>query len=296
VASDPSALHYDLYTFVNTTGIPQCVTVTINPGGCGASSFGLESNAYLGSFNPASICANYLGGYNDQITGTPATYSFTVPAGATFVIEAEEFIAGTGCASYTVTVGSCAISQPPNPPVVFSDVPPSQPFYPYIQCLTGHGIVNGYADGTFRPNAGVTRGQVAKIVATAADFSDKILPTQQTFSDVPASHPFWQWIERVAAHGVVSGYADGTFRPSDAVTRAQLAKIAANAAGYQEPVSSQTFSDVPLSHPFYAYIERMALHGGLNGYSDGTFRPGSGVTRGQTAKIVRNTFFPDCAL
>src|SRR5690349_3380532 len=50
----------------------------------------------------------------------------------------------------------------PTPCVIqFTDVPSSNPFYPYVRCLACRGIVSGYADGTFRPGAAVTRGQLA---------------------------------------------------------------------------------------------------------------------------------------
>jgi hypothetical protein len=74
-------------------------------------SFGLEAYAYLGIFNPASLCTNYAGSANTQITGL-VTYNFTVAAGQTFIVEAEEYIANTFCASYTVTVGNCATGRP----------------------------------------------------------------------------------------------------------------------------------------------------------------------------------------
>src|SRR4051794_30814366 len=69
--------------------------------------------------------------------------------------------------------------------ISFSDVPPNHPFYPYILCLTCNGIVSGYADGTFHPNAEVTRGQLAKILAQAAGLPDPVPTTRQTFEDVP---------------------------------------------------------------------------------------------------------------
>jgi S-layer family protein len=59
----------------------------------------------------------------------------------------------------------------------------------------------------------VTRGQLAKFVANAAGYTEAVPATRQTFSDVPASSPFWLYIAWVAAHGVVGGYSDGTFRP-----------------------------------------------------------------------------------
>lgn len=176
----------------------------------------------------------------------------------------------------------------------FTDLPITDPFYPYVRCLLDRGIISGYDDGTFRPGAEATRGQVAKMIANAAGITDPIPPGQQTFNDVPPSHTFWLFIERLATRNSISGYDDGTFRPANNVTRGQLAKIDANAAGFNEPVSGQTFSDIPPSHTFYLFIERLVARGVLGGYTDGTFRPGNAATRAQTSKIIANSFFPNC--
>ncbi|MGN6562246.1 MAG: S-layer homology domain-containing protein, partial [Thermomicrobiales bacterium] len=191
-------------------------------------------------------------------------------------------------ATPTAQPGSCQIS--------FSDVPSGSPFYSFVQCLACQNIVGGYADNTFRPGANVTRGQLAKFVANAAGYQDAIPANQQTFGDVPSTSPFWVFVERVAAHGVVGGYADGTFRPNNNVTRGQVAKFVSNAAGYQDaiPATRQTFADVPPGNPFWLFIERVAAHGVVGGYADNTFRPGNAVTRGQTAKFISNGFFPNC--
>ena len=181
-------------------------------------------------------------------------------------------------------------------PIQFSDVDANNPFYGFIRCLACRGIVSGYADGTYRPGNLVTRGQMAKFISNAAGYVDQIPPAQQTFSDVPPSNPFWLFIERAYLHGVVSGYADGTFRPGNTVTRGQAAKFVSNAAGYADviPPAQQTFSDVPPSQPFWVFVERAYLHGVISGYADGTFRPSNGVTRGQTAKFIANAFYPGC--
>jgi hypothetical protein len=211
----------------------------------------------------------------------------------------------------TVVLHSGGPCLPPTPtpcPVQFSDLPTSDPFYPFIRCLACRGVVAGYADGTFRPGASVTRGQVSKIVAAAAALGDPVPSTQQTFSDVPPSNPFWLWIERLAGREVISGYQCGGagepcdpqqrpyFRWGAALTRGQLAKIAANTVPWTDeiPPTQQTFADVPLTQPFWLAIERVVAHGVVSGYADGTFRPGAPVTRAQTAKIVANTFFLDC--
>jgi uncharacterized delta-60 repeat protein len=176
--------------------------------------------------------------------------------------------------------------------VTYSDVPPGSPFYSFVTCLANRGIIAGYADGTFRPGNPVTRGQLAKIVSNAAGYSEPV--TGQTFSDVPPGSPFYEFVERMARRGVIGGYADGTFRPGANATRGQISKIVSNAAGLNDAVTGQTFSDVPASNPFYPFIERMAAHGIIGGYADGTFRPSANATRGQVAKIGANAFFPNC--
>ena len=72
------------------------------------------------------------------------------------------------------------------------------------------GIVNGYSNGTFRPNANVTRGQLSKIVSNSAAFNDT--PTGQQFQDVPPTGPdstFYSYIYRLVIRGYISGYPCG---------------------------------------------------------------------------------------
>jgi hypothetical protein len=164
----------------------------------------------------------------------------------------------------------------------------------------------------FLPNASITRGQAAKIIAGAAGYSDIIPANQQSFVDVPPSSTFWVYVERVHMHGVISGYPCGGagepcpgtyYRPGANLTRGQLAKIATIAAGFNETPTGQSFVDVPPSNAFYVYVERAHIHNIISGYPCGGsgepcpgvyFRPGPNVTRGQASKIVAGTFFPGC--
>jgi S-layer homology domain len=166
------------------------------------------------------------------------------------------------------------------------DVSSSQWYYGYVTYLLNGGVVSGYADGTFRPNNSVTRGQVAKMVVLAFGFQ---LDTKagRHFSDVSVGHPEYSYIETAYNRGIMSGYADGTFKPEANVTRGQVAKIIARAAGWA-PVRSAnpTFTDVPAGSIFYGYVEAAYAHGLLSGYADGTFRPGNNVTRAQMCKTL----------
>jgi len=111
---------------------------------------------------------------------------------------------------------------PPSP--TFSDVPTTHTFYQYIETAAYEGLVSGYADGTFRPQNDVTRGQLSKIVVEAAGWQ-LVNPPTPTFSDVPTGHTFFQYVETAYDHGIITGYADGTFRPGNNATRGQISKI-----------------------------------------------------------------------
>jgi hypothetical protein len=224
------------------------------------------------------------------------------------VPTATETAAATRTATATAT--SC--------PVHFSDVPEGSTFYAYVRCLACRGIVSGYADNTFRPNNNVTRGQLSKIVSNSAGFNDP--QTAQLFEDVPPGSAFFDYIGRLASRGYMIGYQCGGvgelcippgnlpyFRPNNNATRGQISKIDSNAAGFSDPPAGQTFEDVPPGSTFYTYTERLAARSIMQGYPCGGtgepcnppvdrpyFRPNNNATRGQTAKIVSNTFFPGC--
>ena len=196
---------------------------------------------------------------------------------------------------------------------------PDSTFYPYVRCLACAGILGGYSDGTFRPGNNVTRAQLSKIVANSAGFSDP--HDTQTFEDVPTGNTFYIYIERMSSRGIIGGYSCGSvpeepcvapdnrpyFRPNNNATRGQISKIVALAAGYNDPAGDQLFEDVGPGSTFYLYVQQLAHRAILSGYPCGRegepcnppddrpyFRPGNKATRGQTAKIVSNTFFPTC--
>jgi hypothetical protein len=178
----------------------------------------------------------------------------------------------------TWTPGPCAVQ--------FSDVQPPDYFYTAVMYLACHGAISGYADGTFRPYNNTTRGQMYKIVVLAEGWEVQCPPIGH-FSDVPPGSPFYCYIETAYTHGIVNGYADGSFRPYNAITRAQLCKIIVQAEGWTlDCPQPGHFFDVPTNDTFYCYIETAYQQGIISGYSDGTFHPYNNATRGQISKIV----------
>jgi hypothetical protein len=216
-------------------------------------------------------------------SATPVAPSATAPAATATAVPPTAPAATSTPAGATVTPCSAR----------FSDVNAPDYFYAAVQYLGCRGVISGYGDGTFRPYNAVSRGQVVKIVVLGFGLA-AYTPARPTFSDVPATHPFYSYVETAAHLNIVSGYADGTFLPYANVTRGQIAKILISAAGIT-PVNpaTPTFRDVGRSSPFYGFVEAAAQQGILSGYTCGAgcleFRPGADATRGQVSKIVYNT-------
>jgi len=114
-------------------------------------------------------------------------------------------------------------------------------------------------------------------------------PCPATFSDVPASAPFYLYISSLFCRNIVDGYSDNTFHPNDNALRGLLAQWVVRARGWAlDTTGAPHFSDVATTDPLYPYIETAYGHGVLSGYSDGTFRPYTQVTRGQMSKMIVN--------
>ncbi len=94
-------------------------------------------------------------------------------------------------------------------------------------------------------------------------------------------------IEKWAGIGLVSGYADGTFKPGNAITRAEFTVIAYNAFEL-ETTSRKAFDDVKTSDWFYQPVSQMAAQGFISGYGDGSFKPNAPITRAEAAIILVN--------
>ena len=169
---------------------------------------------------------------------------------------------------------------------MFTDLPDSHWAYTHVSYLFCRHVVSGYADGTFRVNAESTRAQFAKMVTLAMNWSPFIRETP-TFSDVGPDNVFYGFVEAAHAAGILAGYEDGTFRPNNPVTRAQVAKMIVLAKLWDVPLPQvPTFSDVGSDNWAFRFVEVAYAHGIIGGYSDGTYRANLSVTRGQLSKML----------
>ncbi len=155
------------------------------------------------------------------------------------------------------------------------------------------------------------------LIAVLAANSSVLSPASrvQTYADVPTGSSFWPAVEQLSKMGVTTGYPCGGpgepcddlnrpyFRVGFPLTRKELAMMVSKAKGWSEVLVVQTFADVPPSHPAYAWIERVTLHGVMSGFSCGAvsnegekepcdlasrpyFRPDASVTREELAVAI----------
>lgn len=144
----------------------------------------------------------------------------------------------------------------------FSDVAKSHWAANYIGYMQQFGIITGYADGSFRPDASVTRAEFAAI----ASRFETLTEGTKSFSDVPGSHWAAKYINFAATRGWVNGYADGTFRPNNSITRAEVAAVTcrllernADQSYIRSHLSElRAFTDVSESHWAYWYTMEAA--------------------------------------
>ena len=166
----------------------------------------------------------------------------------------------------------------------FPDVKSSHYFYDAINSLVERKVINGFPDGTFKPNQSVTRGQAAKIIAGVLGLDTENV-SNPGFKDVTTANPYYGAIAALANAGIINGYTDGTYKPGEHVQRNHMAKIIANAFDL-EPTSGarNPFTDVHKN--YVGFVTALYENGVTTGSTATTFGGNTNVTRGQLAAFV----------
>lgn len=151
------------------------------------------------------------------------------------------------------------------------------------------GYIIGYPDDTVRPESNITRAEIATIFFRMLTDESRAEYWSQTndFTDVSRSDWFNNAISTLTNAGILSGYADGSFRPNESITRAELVKIAVAFYGSDAAVDAD-FNDTE-DHWADMFINAAYGLGFVNGYEDGSFRPDQAVTRAEAMKIINRT-------
>ena len=149
-----------------------------------------------------------------------------------------------------------------------------------------YAYVVGYSDGTVRPNANISRAEVATIFfrLLKKEVRDGNLTTENTFADVTDGQWHNKAISTMAKLDIVKGRRADSFDPDASITRAEFAAICARFN--TKPVeNSGSFSDIS-GHWAENEIERAAAFGWISGYPDGTFRPDARITRAEAMTMI----------
>ncbi|MBM7551685.1 C40 family peptidase [Thalassobacillus pellis] len=150
--------------------------------------------------------------------------------------------------------------------------------YGEIEYLSKKGIIDGNPNGTFSPEDEVTRAEVAKMLSESMNLNPS---GNNTFSDVSSSHWAYEFINAAAEKGYIEGYEDGTFRPDEAITRAEIAALFTRAFDLSGMNTAANFEDVSSSHWAYDEVYTLSANDITSGYKDDTFRPGKETTRAE---------------
>gem|GEM_PF-1361572 len=222
-----------------------------------------------------------------SFTYTPTT-RYLGPDSFTYRVSDGSATTGDLTASLIVEPPTCL---PPGP---FSDVPDSHAFCGAIVWMANDGITQGYADGSFKPTGAVTRQAMAAFLYRLDHPEGGAPPACEAkpLPDVPADSPFCGAIAWMVGEGITGGYADGTFRPTAAITRQAMASFLfklefGGGAPVPPCVLPAPFADVPVAHPFCGQIDWMAGEGIAGGYADGTFKPSAVITRQAMAAFLQ---------
>lgn len=164
----------------------------------------------------------------------------------------------------------------------FSDVDMSTEAGQAIGVLSELGILSGMGDGTFSPNAPLTRAQFAKIAVCIMGKTNEAVVTTDAFSDVKSTDWYSGYVNVVAKEGIITGYPDGSFGADESITYAQTITILIRLLGYDA-------SDVGHRWP-QGYVDKAKVLGVTDGVS---FSNNDAITREAASLFIYRTLFSD---
>ncbi|MEK7376085.1 MAG: S-layer homology domain-containing protein, partial [Candidatus Margulisiibacteriota bacterium] len=174
----------------------------------------------------------------------------------------------------------------------FNDVPDLYWAKDPISYMGTLAIVSGFPDGTFRPDAGLTRAEMVTLLVRAKNIR---LPeaVSNVFKDVESSHWAAHYIKVSVDEKIAKGYPDATFSPAGRLTRAEAVAIITRFAGIsdEEPVIIPPFLDVPLNHWAVRAINAAKQAGILAYLGTYPFEPSRQITRSEACEMLSKTKF-----
>lgn len=164
----------------------------------------------------------------------------------------------------------------------FTDITTKHSYFKDIHTMRDLGIINGYPDGTFRPDEIITRKQVAALLNRAHKLPQTV--NVNVIKDVPETHANYNDILAVQRAGVFDLDKNGNFLPNKEVTRAEMAKALVVAFNLQGAVDAK-FPDMPKSHHAFNYVS-ILFGNEITLGNNGKFLPDRPLTRAHYAVFM----------
>ena len=155
-----------------------------------------------------------------------------------------------------------------------------------VAVMSAVKVIDGYAEGDFRPTATLTRGAAAKIICNlilGPTAASALVADAAPYSDVAANHPFAGYIAYCQKTGIISGYADGTFKPANSLTGYAFMKMLLGALGYDAANEGYTGANWSIN------VAKQAISIGLNDGLKGEFNGVKAVNREEACLYAFNT-------
>ena len=155
----------------------------------------------------------------------------------------------------------------------------------YFETLCENGIISGDGQGNFMPERNITRAEFVVAVVRSINESGS---REKSFGDIDDASFYAPYVNRASELGIVSGYADGSFRPNKSLTREEAVVILSRAFGFLSGYTiGNAFADThditPAAKGAFAYAYRKEI---ISGYPDNTLRPQASITRAEAVVML----------
>ncbi|MCU6708486.1 S8 family serine peptidase [Paenibacillus sp. J5C_2022] len=155
-----------------------------------------------------------------------------------------------------------------------------------IAALTQEGIINGVGNYSFKPDRNITRAEAVALIVKAYK-PNAAKPPGAYFSDLASTHWSYPYIMTAVQEGWVKGFPDGSFKPDQPVTRAEMAIMIGNAENIRPRAPlSPPFADVPMKEWYAPMLYSMKLEGKLKGMEDNSYKPDDRASRAQFTTLI----------
>lgn len=291
-------------TATGTLGVAT-TTVTVSSSPC---SIGLTPGTRLFSAGGGSgtVGVSVGGGCNwTATTDSPSWISFqnganTGSGNGSFVFNVSTNLSRARLGTVTVGNQSFKVMEDGSTSApVFNDMPPSSPYFDYVSLMSSYGITAGCSTNPplYCPDTPVTRAQMAVfIVAAGMVVTGTPLTYAPTpyFQDMADTSGYFPFVQKIKEAGITAGCSANPplFCPDTSITQGQMAVFMITSWMLVNNVSSFTntttpyFSDVPSTHPFFRFIQKMRDMGFWNGCGNGLYCDTAPVTRGEMSPMV----------